>query len=164
MAAMPKRQLGKDGPHVSALGFGVMGLSAYYGKADPDEDRYKVLDRALELGITLWDSADVYGDSEELLGRWFARTGKRDEVFLATKFAMVRKDDGGLGVRSDPEYVKQACERSLKRLGVPHIDLYYCHRCVGFCFRGLLALSSTLSPLLLHYSLFFLAATSHLFI
>jgi hypothetical protein len=85
---LPTRKLGKYGPQVPALGFGVMGLSAFYGKADPDEVRFPVLDRAYELGETFWDSADVYGDSEDLLGEWFKRTGKRDEIFLATKVWM----------------------------------------------------------------------------
>jgi aryl-alcohol dehydrogenase-like predicted oxidoreductase len=79
------RKLGKNGPEVPALGFGMMGLSAFYGKPDPDEERFAVLDRAYELGDTFWDSADIYGDSEDLLGKWFKRTGKRDEIFLATK-------------------------------------------------------------------------------
>lgn len=82
---LPTRKLGKNGPHIPALGFGVMGLSAFYGKPESDEARFQVLDRAYELGETFWDSADVYGDSEDLLGKWFKRTGKRDEIFLATK-------------------------------------------------------------------------------
>ncbi len=70
---MPTRQLGKNGPHVSAIGFGTMGLSAFYGKTAPDEERFKVLDRAIELGSTYFDSADVYGDSEDLLGKYFKK-------------------------------------------------------------------------------------------
>lgn len=128
---LPTRQLGKDGPHVTALGFGAMGLSAFYGKPEPDEERFKVLDRAYELGERNWDSADMYADSEDLLGKWFKRTGKRNDIFLATKFANIMKSDGTSEVRSDPEYVKEACERSLKRLGVDCIDLYYCHRVDG---------------------------------
>jgi aryl-alcohol dehydrogenase-like predicted oxidoreductase len=77
---LPQRQLGKNGPKVTALGFGAMGLSAFYGKPESDEARFKVLDRAYELGETNWDSADVYGDNEDLIGKWFKRTGKRDEV------------------------------------------------------------------------------------
>ena len=77
---LPHRQLGKNGPMVTALGYGAMGLSTFYGKADPDEERFKLLDRAYELGQTFWDTADMYGDSEDLLGKWFQRTGKRDEV------------------------------------------------------------------------------------
>lgn len=78
---LPKRQLGRDGPMVTALGFGAMGLSAFYGKVDSDEERFKVLDRAYELGETFWDSADMYGDNEDLIGKWFKRTGKRDDVY-----------------------------------------------------------------------------------
>lgn len=107
-----------------------MGLSAFYGAAESDEERFKVLDRAYEIGALNWDSADMYLDSEDLLGKWFKRTGKRDEIFLATKFANVYKD-GNLIVDSSPEYCKKACASSLKRLGVDHIDLYYCHRVDG---------------------------------
>ena len=78
---LPKRQLGRDGPMVTAQGFGLMGLSTFYGKVDSDEERFKILDRAYELGETFWDSADMYGDSEDLVGKWFKRTGKRDEVW-----------------------------------------------------------------------------------
>lgn len=107
-----------------------MGLSAFYGKPDSDEERFKLLDRAYEMGETFWDSADIYMDSEDLIGKWFKRTGKRNDIFLATKFANVMKD-GAMTVKSDPEYVKEACEKSLRRLGVPYIDLYYCHRLDG---------------------------------
>lgn len=82
---LPTRKLGKTGPQVPALGFGVMGLSAFYGQPESDESRFLILDRAYELGEAFWDSADIYGDSEDLLGKWFKRTGKRDEIFLATK-------------------------------------------------------------------------------
>lgn len=122
------RSLGKGGPQISALGFGAMGLSAFYGKVEADEERFKILDRAYELGQTHWDSADVYLDSEDLIGKWFKRTGKRDEIFLATKFGNTLGPDRTMTIRSDPEYVKEACEKSLKRLGIETIDLYYCHR------------------------------------
>lgn len=128
--SLPTRQLGKGGPQVTALGFGAMGLSAFYGKPESDEERFKILDRAYEMGERFWDSADIYQDSEDLIGKWFKRTGKRDDIFLVTKFALVSKD-GARTVRSDPEYVKEACEKSLKRLGIPTIDLYYCHRLDG---------------------------------
>ena len=126
----PTRKLGRNGPQVTALGFGAMGLSAFYGAPESDEARFKVLDRAYELGETNWDSADVYMDSEDLIGKWFKRTGKRDEIFLATKFAN-HFVDGKMLQRSDPEYVRQACEKSLQRLGIETIDLYYCHRLDG---------------------------------
>jgi aryl-alcohol dehydrogenase-like predicted oxidoreductase len=83
---LPTRKRGKNGPKIVAEGFGLMGLSVFYGKPESDEQRFKVLDRALELGQTNWDSADMYADSEDLLGKWFKRTGKRDQIFLATKF------------------------------------------------------------------------------
>jgi aryl-alcohol dehydrogenase-like predicted oxidoreductase len=82
---LPARKLGKNGPQIPALGIGVLGLSAYYGRPGSDEARFPVLDRAYELGETFCDSADVYGESEDLLGKWFKRTGKRDEIFLATR-------------------------------------------------------------------------------
>ncbi|KAI9831474.1 MAG: hypothetical protein M1819_005073 [Sarea resinae] len=122
------RQLGKDGPKVTAIGFGAMGLSAFYGKTASDEERLKVFDRAYELGQTFWDSADIYGDSEDLIGKWFKKTGKRDEIFLATKFANAVNPDGSRKIDSSPEYCKAAAEKSLKRLGIKTIDLYYCHR------------------------------------
>ncbi len=125
---LPTRQLGKNGPRVTALGFGLMGLSAFYGKPSPDDERFAVLDRAYELGELHWDSADAYGDNEDLIGNWFKRTGKRNEIFLATKFANVFKPDGTRTIKSDPEYVKEACAKSLKRLDIETIDLYYCHR------------------------------------
>ena len=126
---LPTRQLGKNGPQVTALGFGLMGLSAFYGKPKPDEERFKVLDAAYEKGELNWDSADMYMDNEDLLGKWFkANPGKRDNIFLATKFANRRTPEGKVEVNSSPEYCKQACEKSLSRLGVPNIDLYYCHR------------------------------------
>ncbi|KAH6673036.1 NADP-dependent oxidoreductase domain-containing protein [Halenospora varia] len=128
MPKMPLRQLGKNGPMVSALGFGAMGLSSSYGKPDSNEERFKVLDRALELGCTFWDTSDVYGDNEDLLALWFKKTGNRDKIFLCTKFGVHTGSDGKPTIRSDAEYVKQACEKSLKRLGVERIDLYYCHR------------------------------------
>lgn len=125
---LPTRQLGKDGPQVTTLGFGTMGLSAYYAPAAPDEERLQFLDYVHNSGIVNWDTSDVYGDSELLLGKWFARTGKRDEIFLATKGGAGVDDQGNALVRSDPEYIKGACDRSLKRLGLDSIDLYYIHR------------------------------------
>lgn len=126
--SISKKPMGKSGPLVPTLGLGTMGLSAFYGTTESDEERFKVLDRAYELGMRHWDTADIYGDSEDLLGAWFKRTGKREDIFLATKFAVHGFPDGDMVIRSDPEYVKQACEASLKRLGVDSIDLYYCHR------------------------------------
>ncbi|KAL8726918.1 MAG: hypothetical protein Q9166_006407 [cf. Caloplaca sp. 2 TL-2023] len=113
------------------MGFGLMGLSSAYGAVESTEERLKVLDRAYELDERFWDSADVYADSEDLVGEWFKRNGKRNDIFLATKFALIVNEKGEIVTRSDPEYVKAACSQSLKRLGVGCIDLYYCHRVDG---------------------------------
>ncbi|KAL2076257.1 hypothetical protein VTL71DRAFT_1200 [Oculimacula yallundae] len=119
--------LGKDGPMVPQLGFGTMGLTyAVYGAVANDEERFAVLDRAYELGARNWDSSDLYGDGEELIGKWFKRTGKRDEIFLATKFGFV-KGASSFAVDSSAEFCKKACDESLKLLGIDCIDLYYMH-------------------------------------
>ncbi|CAF4298510.1 unnamed protein product, partial [Adineta steineri] len=126
---IPQRQLGKNGPKVSAIGFGAMGLSVSYGKVASDEERFKVLDRAIELGSTYIDSADKYGDNEDLLGKYFKKyPQQRQKIFLASKFAGVISSDGTYSVRGDAEYIHQAIESSLSRLQVPYIDLYYVHR------------------------------------
>ncbi|CAF0816221.1 unnamed protein product [Rotaria sp. Silwood1] len=129
MEKMPTRQLGKNGPQVSAIGFGAMGLSAFYGTPASDEERFKVLDRTIELGCTFIDTADVYGDNEELIGKYFKTyPERRKKVFLATKFGNVVSPEGKFSVRGDAEYVRQAFERSLKRLDLDSVDLYYAHR------------------------------------
>ncbi|KAJ7678356.1 NADP-dependent oxidoreductase domain-containing protein [Mycena rosella] len=115
------------GALVSEIGFGAMGISGFYGAVESDEERFKVLDAAYEGGCRHWDTAHMYGDSEELIGKWFKRTGKRSEIFLATKFG-ITFTSAGLEVRSDPEYVREQVATSLSRLGVDCIDLYYQHR------------------------------------
>jgi aryl-alcohol dehydrogenase-like predicted oxidoreductase len=124
---MDRRRLGTQGLEVSALGLGCMGMSEFYGTTDEGE-AIATIHRALELGIDFLDTADMYGRgaNEQLVGK--AIRDRRGEVVLATKFGNVRNDDGSREVRGDAEYVRQACDASLRRLGLDHVDLYYQHR------------------------------------
>jgi aryl-alcohol dehydrogenase-like predicted oxidoreductase len=125
---MRQRRLGNQGLVVSAMGLGCMGMSEFYGEAD-EQESIATIHRALELGCNFLDTADVYGrgHNEDLVGK--ALRGKRSQVILATKFGNVRSADGTfIGVNGKPEYVRSACEASLKRLNVDVIDLYYLHR------------------------------------
>lgn len=125
---MKKRSASEKGPSVAAIGLGCMGMSDFYG-ASEDARSIAVIHRALDLGMSVIDTADMYGvgENERLVGR--ALKGRRDQAFLATKFGIQRSADGTwLGVSGRPEYVKAACDASLSRLGVDHIDLYYQHR------------------------------------
>ncbi len=128
MFQVGKRRLGRNGPEVSAIGLGCMGMSEFYGTGS-DQDSIATIRHAIDRGVTFLDTADMYGPftNEELVGRAIA--DRREQVFLATKFGNVRGTNGEfLGVRGDREYVRSACEASLKRLGVDVIDLYYQHR------------------------------------
>lgn len=127
---MQMRRLGRNGPEVSAIGLGCMGMSDFYGAEHNSAQAIATIQRALELGLTLLDTADMYGpfSNEELIGT--AIRGKREQVFLASKFGILRDpaDPSVRGVNGRPEYVRQAIEGSLKRLGVECLDLYYLHR------------------------------------
>ena len=127
---MKHRKLGQKGPDVSALGLGCMSLGIaekYTSSIQSDDDAVELIHHALELGVTFLDTADVYGDSEDKIGK--AIRGKRERVFLATKFGFARGGGRqGRPVDGSPKYVHEACESSLKRLGVDHVDLYQLHR------------------------------------
>jgi aryl-alcohol dehydrogenase-like predicted oxidoreductase len=125
---MEQRQLGRSGLRVSALGLGCMGMSEFYGPGD-DEESIRTIHRAIDLGVTFFDTADMYGPfiNEELVGK--ALKPHRDAVVIATKFGNVRGPKGErLGISGKPDYVRKACEASLRRLAVETIDLYYQHR------------------------------------
>jgi aryl-alcohol dehydrogenase-like predicted oxidoreductase len=124
---MKTRKLGQGGPEVSAVGLGCMGMSAFYGGSD-EAQSIAVIDRALDLGVTLFDTAEMYGPhtNEVLLGK--ALKGRRDQAFIATKFGINRQADGSAVTDGSPANVRRAVEGSLSRLGVDHIDLYYQHR------------------------------------
>ncbi len=132
MDTLPTRILGRDGPVVGALGLGCMGMSEFYGPAD-EAGSIATIHRAIERGCTLLDTADIYGhgDNESLVGRAIA--GRRDRVVLASKFGILRRRDDPTyrGMSGKPDYVREACDASLKRLGVDAIDLYYIHRVDG---------------------------------
>jgi aryl-alcohol dehydrogenase-like predicted oxidoreductase len=125
---MEQRRLGSQGLEVSAVGFGCMGMSDFYGQSDEGAN-IETLHHAVDIGVRFWDTADMYGvgANERLVGR--ALRGRRDEVVLATKFGVIRGEDKSFrGVSGAPDYVHSACDASLQRLGVDHIDLYYQHR------------------------------------
>ncbi len=126
-----RRRIGRNGPEVLAVGLGCMSLSGTYGTSD-DNAALTLLNRAVDLGVDHFDSSDMYGwgHNETLLGRFLAQlpAGRRDKIVIATKFGQIQRPGGANGVDGRPEYVQQACEASLKRLGIDVIDLYYQHR------------------------------------
>ncbi|CAF1337446.1 unnamed protein product [Adineta steineri] len=131
MAKIPTRQLGKNGPQISAIGFGLMTIAGNNPeKPATDEEQFKILDRAIELGCTYFDTADIYDDNEDILGKYFKKyPHQREKIFLATKFAVCMSPDGESSTnRGDAQYVREASEKSLKRLGLDYVDLYYVHR------------------------------------
>lgn len=117
---------------MTGVGLGLMSIGGAYGQKDTEADKLALLDHAHAIGERFWDTADVYFDSEDIIGKWFQQNPeKRKDIFLATKFGLVFDKNFTQSERSDPEYIKEACEKSLKRLGIETIDLYYCHRVDG---------------------------------
>ncbi|KAK9469380.1 NADP-dependent oxidoreductase domain-containing protein [Lipomyces arxii] len=112
---------------IPAIGLGCMGMSAFYKTKMTNEAAMTLLSQAADMGCTFWDTSDAYMDNELVLGEWFRTTGRRSEIFLASKFGITTTPQGRV-IRGQPDYVKLACDRSLKRLGVDYIDLYYQHR------------------------------------
>lgn len=131
MTRVPLRPLGRNGPPVASIGYGTMGLSMAYGSIPSDTERMALLTRCIELGSTHIDTADVYADSEVLIGRWLADSSPemRPKIFLATKFGIVHDQmTGEVCARGDKAYVRERIENSLSRLGVDYIDMVYVHR------------------------------------
>ncbi|KAJ8701239.1 hypothetical protein PTI98_000049 [Pleurotus ostreatus] len=131
MSTFPTRRLGKNGPLVSAIGLGAMGIGAYYGKID-ETAAHNALTYAADRGITLWDTSDMYGESEAILGKWFAKTGRRSEIFLATKWGAMDFSQTDPAkqhqANSKPAYIRERVKASLAALQTDYIDLYYQHR------------------------------------
>ncbi|KAF8997505.1 NADP-dependent oxidoreductase domain-containing protein [Cyathus striatus] len=125
MSSYPTRKIGSTS--VSAIGLGLLGIGANLNGTRTDEETFKLMDAAIERGCNFWDTADRYGDSEELIGKWFKYSGKRDQVVLATKCGMTGQRTGRL-VNGEPEFIRAAFEKSASKLGVDTIDLYYLHR------------------------------------
>ncbi|KAL0572432.1 hypothetical protein V5O48_009525 [Marasmius crinis-equi] len=128
LVKIPKRVIGRNGPEVSAIGFGAMGIGAWYGQTD-EKEAYKALTYAADRGMNFWDTSDTYGTSEDTIGKWFAETGRRNEIFLATKWgAFDPEKPPQEGPTSKPSHIRKSVLRSLSKLQTDHIDLYYQHR------------------------------------
>lgn len=124
--------MGRDGPQVSAIGLGMGSLGGFYGAPGTMDEKVAILDHAHQVGMRFWDAADIYGDVEDIIGEWVRRhPEKRKDITIATKFSLKRQPDRKHTFHSDPEYVKEACEKSLERLNVEYIEVYYCHRVDG---------------------------------
>ncbi|KAH7100764.1 putative aldo-keto reductase [Auriculariales sp. MPI-PUGE-AT-0066] len=128
--AFPTRSLGRNGPKVSSIGLGLLGMSIFYGFPPSDEQMFEALDRAIEEGCTFWDSSDFYGDNSERIQKYFAaRPGAREKVFFATKVSGWWNADGSFGMSNEPSStLREATDKVLKRLGLPYVDLLYLHR------------------------------------
>ncbi|KAL6230661.1 hypothetical protein BDW75DRAFT_248472 [Aspergillus navahoensis] len=130
--SIPTRPLGRNGPQVSSVGLGLMSIGGIYGAAPSDVDRLAFLNRAHAIGQWFWDTADIYLDSEDIVGTWRAKNPeKAKDIFLASKFGITVNDDGSQTIDTSPAYARAALERSLKRLQTETIDLYYAHRVDG---------------------------------
>ncbi|CAK7200929.1 hypothetical protein SEUCBS139899_003629 [Sporothrix eucalyptigena] len=130
--SIDSRPLGKNGPVLPRLGLGLMNNSGAYNDAASDEERFAFLDKVYALGERFWDTADMYQDSEDLLGKWFQRNPeKRKDIFLASKFGIDMSDPANIKIDSSPEYCRAANAKTLKRLGLDYVDLYYVHRIDG---------------------------------
>jgi aryl-alcohol dehydrogenase-like predicted oxidoreductase len=125
---MKTRRLGKSGPEISAIGLGCMGMASFYGQPSSEAQAAEVIHRALDLGVTLFDTAEMYGPHTNEIQVGKALAGRRDRAFIATKFGIVRDQSGGVATDGSPANVRRSIEGSLTRLGVDHVDLYYLHR------------------------------------
>lgn len=130
--SIPTRALGRNGPEIPSVGLGLMSIGGVYGTAPSDEDRLALLDRAHGIGQWFWDTADIYADSEDIIGTWRTKNPeKAKDIFLASKFAIQVHDGFRQTLDTSPEYARTALEKSLKRLQTDSIDLYYAHRVDG---------------------------------
>ncbi|CAG8093175.1 unnamed protein product [Penicillium olsonii] len=128
---MALRNLGRNGPQISPVGLGFGSIGGFYGPVGTFDEKVALLDHAHATGLRFWDLSDIYGDCEAVVGEWIKRSGKREDIFIGTKFSLKRQSNGRHTFHSDPAYAKEACLKSLERLGIDTIDLYYCHAVDG---------------------------------